>query len=159
MSYAPSQFAWRSQKAVGIYSGPPSYESLASNLDQDLLHSECRTFQYSPDGSLLAYAFDSQILIVETGNASGASGASAASSSSSSAAANGQPPTLQCKPLHTFDVEKVVDLHFSPRGRYLSTWQRLVKDADGNGAPNLHVFDCQSGECVGSFERKNQSGW
>lgn len=139
----PSQFAWRSQKAVGIYSGPQSYEPLTSLLDESLLQSTARVFQYSPDGSLLAFAFENTCLVVSTSD-----GASTSSSSQD----------LQCKPLHTFDVGKVVDLHFSPQGRYLSTWQRPWKDDAGNNAHNLHVWDCETGDCVASFERKNQVG-
>lgn len=140
------QFAWRSQKSIAIYDGPPSYESLTSSLDEESLQSNAKAFKYSPDGSLLAFAFDSSCLILSAGSADNAS--------SSSSATGGQ-----CRPLHTLEIEKVVDLQFSPRGRFLSTWQRPFKDADGNNAHNLHVWDCESGECIGSFERKAQQGW
>lgn len=139
-----SQFAWRSQKAVGVYSGPPTYESLGSLVDESVLNSPARTFQYSADGSLLAFAFDHACLILST-----KAGASSSSTPSQD---------LQCKPLHTLEVDKVVDLQFSPRGRFLSTWQRPFKDDEGNNARNLHVWDCETGECVGSFERKVQQG-
>lgn len=145
----PSQFAWRSQKAVGIFSGAPDYVSLTGSIDESVLQSAARTFQYSQNGSLIAFAFDSHCLVLSTNGSS--------SSSSSSHSVVGQKDE-QCKPLHTFEVDKVVDLQFSPKGRYLSTWKRPFKDVDDKNAKNLHVWDCESGECVGSFERKNQQG-
>ncbi|MCO5599764.1 hypothetical protein L7F22_053871 [Adiantum nelumboides] len=137
----PSQFAWRSQKAVGIFSGAPNYVSLTGSIDESVLQSAARTFQYSQNGSLVAFAFDNHCLVLSTNG----------SSSSSS-------KDEQCKPLHTFEVDKVVDLQFSPKGRFLSTWKRPFKDAEDKNAKNLQVWDCESGECVGSFERKNQQG-
>lgn len=144
---AASQFTWRSQRAIGIYSGPPTYSSQADHLDVDLLNSTARTFKYSSDGSLLACAFDSVCLIIST--------AQPDSSSSSSSGANG----VQCQVLHSLPIEKVVDLQFSPKGKFLSTWQRPSKDAEGNNEKNLNIWNTQSGENVGSFERKSQEWW
>jgi translation initiation factor 2A len=144
---AASQFTWRSQKAIGIYSGPPDYSSQAGQLDVDLLNSTARTFQYSLDGSLLACAFDSVCLLISTQPPS--------SASSSSSTTNG----FQCQALHSLPVEKVVDLQFSPKGKFISTWQRPSKDAEGNNEKNLNIWNTQTGEKVGSFERKSQEGW
>ncbi|UZJ56294.1 hypothetical protein CBS101457_005614 [Exobasidium rhododendri] len=143
---AASQFTWRSQKAIGIYSGPPEYTSQANQLDEGLLNSTARTFQYSLDGSLLACAFDSVCLLIKAQPAS--------SESSSSSSTN----DFQCQALHSLPVEKVVDLQFSPKGKFISTWQRPSKDAEGNSERNLNIWNTQTGEKVGSFERKSQEG-
>lgn len=145
---AASQFTWRSQKAIGIYSGPPNYASVAEQIDPELLNSTARTFQYSLDGSLLACAFDSVCLLVSTQDSS------TASTSSSS-----NPIDFQCKALHSLPVEKVVDLQFSPKGKFISTWQRPSKDAEGNNEKNLNIWNTETGDKVGSFERKSQEGW
>lgn len=145
---AVSQFTWRSQKAIGIYSGPPNYASVAEQIDAELLNSTARTFQYSLDGSLLACAFDFVCLLISTQASSTASTSSSYSSSD-----------FQCKALHSLPVEKVVDLQFSPKGKFISTWQRPLKDAEGNNEKNLNIWNTETGEKVGSFERKSQEGW
>lgn len=60
--------------------------------------------------------------------------------------------------IHTIDLPRVVDLAFSPRGGYLSTWQRPFKDEQGNNAHNLKLFRTSDGAEVGSWERKSQDG-
>jgi translation initiation factor 2A len=142
---AASQFTWRSQKAVAIYSGPPDCQTQTEHLDADLLNSTARTFKYSPDGSLLACAFESVCLLVSTQQISSASSSSAGSSS--------------CKALHSLPVKQVVDVQFSPKGKFISTWQRPFKDAEGNNEKNLIIWNTDTGSIVGSFERKSQEGW
>lgn len=142
---AATQFTWRSQKAVKICSGPPDYESQSDHLDADLLNSTARVFQYSLDGSLLACSFDSVCLLVSTQQAS----------TSSSSSSKG----FSCKALHSLPVKQVVDLQFSPKGKFLSTWQRPFTDAEGNNARNLNIWNTETGAIVGSFERKSQGGW
>ena len=145
---AASQFTWRSQRAIGICSGPPDYKSQAGKVDAELLNSAARTFQYSLDGSLLACAFDSVCLLVAT-----------QPESTSSLASTSSANDFECRALHSLPVDKVVDLQFSPKGKFLSTWQRPSKDAEGNNEKNLNIWNTQTGERVGSFERKSQEGW
>lgn len=47
---------------------------------------------------------------------------------------------------------------FSPRGGYLSTWQRPFKDEAGNNVNNLRLWRTSDGAEVGSWERKTQEG-
>ncbi|MCO5558277.1 hypothetical protein L7F22_011856 [Adiantum nelumboides] len=123
MTTFDSQYAWRSQRSIGVYAGPPSYESLTTDtLDADFVNSSARALRYSPNGSLLAAAFDSAVLLVTT---------SSTETGTSSAQDN------KCRQSHVLPVEKVVDLQFSPRGTWLSTWQRPYKDQDGNNERNL----------------------
>ena len=60
---------------------------------------------------------------------------------------------------HDLPAPKVVDLQFSPKGSYLSTWERPYKLEDGSNARNLKIWDTEKGVEVASFERKAQEGW
>ncbi|XP_050673371.1 eukaryotic translation initiation factor 2A isoform X1 [Leptidea sinapis] len=54
----------------------------------------------------------------------------------------------------------VRDMFFSPMDTYLTVWEMFLITKDHpQGQPNLHVYSSSSGELVGSFVQKNQSGW
>lgn len=132
-SIVPSQWAFRSQKAVGIATGAPTFtSSVASNEE---LRQTARVVAYSPDGSLLAAAFDDAVRLVATASDD------------------------NVNVLHSLAASKVVDMRFSPRGRFLSTWERPAKDAEGNPTRNLCVWDTATGARLAAFERKSQDGW
>jgi uncharacterized protein with WD repeat len=78
--------------------------------------------------------------------------------------------------LHELPIPNVVELQFSPRGTYLSTWERpgtwpapyfwssslstfLVKLEEGHQHKNLRVFSTSAGEELVSFSQKSQDGW
>ncbi|KAG2021185.1 eukaryotic translation initiation factor 2A [Coprinopsis cinerea AmutBmut pab1-1] len=50
-------------------------------------------------------------------------------------------------------------MSFSPRGTYLSTWERPVKLEDGAQHKNLRVFSVSTGEELISFSQKSIEGW
>lgn len=56
-------------------------------------------------------------------------------------------------------IPNVADLKFSPRGTYLSTWERPVKLEDGSQHKNLRVFSSSTGEELVAFTQKGQDGW
>ncbi|CAD6923483.1 unnamed protein product, partial [Tilletia laevis] len=124
-------FADRAQKSIGLNTGPPDY-SAVSGLDQ--VEGVTRIFQYSPDGSMFAAAMDNFTRLVDTREAS----------------------TSTVK--RDLPVEKVVTLEFSPKGSFLSTFERPIKLEDGTGTKNLKIWDTKTGEVVASFERKTQDG-
>ncbi|PWN41014.1 translation initiation factor eIF-2A [Ceraceosorus guamensis] len=133
-SFAPQQWGYRTQKRVGLGAGAPSF---ASHSLPDL-EATARTIVYSPDGSIFAASYDDSVRLVSTGAASAAEVV----------------PT----PSFILAAAKVIDMRFSPRGRYLSTWERPNKDADGNPIKNHSIWNTQSGERIASFERRNQEG-
>lgn len=87
---------------------------------------------YSVDGRLYAYALPTVVRIYQAEGAQ----------------------LLQELPL-----PNIVDLSFSPRGTYISTWERPVKLEDGAQHKNLRVFSASTGEELISFTQKSMEGW
>lgn len=64
-------------------------------------------------------------------------------------------------------AENVYELGFSPLGTYIITWQRPMKDENGDATKNLKVWrtlDDNAGEAgeravVGQFVQRSQTGW
>ena len=56
-------------------------------------------------------------------------------------------------------MSNVLEINFSPRGTYISTWERPVKLEDGAQHKNLRVFSVSTGEELISFTQKSQEGW
>ena len=129
---AATQWAWRASKSIGLNTGTPSFAPVAG-FEQ--VTGPTRTFQYSPDGSMFAAAMEEFTRLVDTTEAS----------------------TSQVK--LDLPAAKVVDLQFSPKGNYLSTWERPVKLEDGSMSKNLKIWDAKTGKEVASFERKSQEAW
>ncbi|KAH9842442.1 eukaryotic translation initiation factor eIF2A-domain-containing protein [Rhodofomes roseus] len=130
MASAPSQqYAFRSQKALGLVGGTPNYEPLDHFQAPDV---SARTYQYSADGRLYAYAVPSGVRIFQAESAQ----------------------LLQELPL-----PNIVDIAFSPRGTYLSTWERPTKLEDGTQHKNLRVFSASTGEELVAFTQKSFEGW
>ncbi|CAO1631575.1 unnamed protein product [Parajaminaea phylloscopi] len=130
-----TQWAYRSQRSIGLLTGPPSF-SPVSGFDREEADSsnQTRVFKYSPDGRYVAMAMDKHLLLLSTAD----------------------PNSSQRT--HTIELPRVVDLAFSPRGGYLSTWQRPFKDEEGNNMHNLKLWRTSDGQEVGSWERKSQDG-
>lgn len=61
--------------------------------------------------------------------------------------------------LRELQVPNVVDIQFSPRGTYMSTWERPVKFEDGSQHKNLRVFSVSTGEELVAFSQKSQDNW
>jgi translation initiation factor 2A len=53
----------------------------------------------------------------------------------------------------------IVEINFSPRGTYISTWERPVKFEDGTQHKNLRIFSVSTGEQLTAFSQKGQEGW
>ncbi|KAH9974523.1 eukaryotic translation initiation factor eIF2A-domain-containing protein [Russula compacta] len=123
------QYAFRAQKSVGLIGGSPTYDRIEAFHSPD---AAARTFQYSQDGRLFALAVPSGVRIhqAETGVL-----------------------------LQELALPNVVELRFSPRGTYLSTWERHVKLEDGSQHKNLRVFSASTGEELISFSQKSQDVW
>jgi len=82
--------------------------------------------------------------------------------------------------LQELPLPNIVELKFSPRGTYISTWERprtyprfthlsyspvpslplpTVKPEDGSQHKNLRVFSASTGEELISFTQKSQDNW
>ncbi|KAK7677087.1 hypothetical protein QCA50_006344 [Cerrena zonata] len=130
MASQPSQqYAYRAQKKIGLVGGTPNYTPLDNFQNPDV---PARTYKYSSDGRLYAYALPSGVHIYQAEGAQ----------------------LLQELPL-----QNIVEINFSPRGTYLSTWERPVKLEDGQQHKNQRVFSVSTGEELVAFTQKSQEGW
>ncbi|TPX63014.1 hypothetical protein PhCBS80983_g00066 [Powellomyces hirtus] len=95
---------------------------------------DVRVFEYSPDGRYLAWVLQDRVKIFD------------ASTNSL---------------VQEISQKNVIEIEFSPRGTFVSTWERLVKNADSETNPhkNLIVWEVTTGKQLISFTQKNQSGW
>jgi translation initiation factor 2A len=123
------QYAFRAQKSLALVAGSPNYAPLQNLVVPD---APVRTHVYSADGRLYAYALPTVVRIFQ------AEGAQLS---------------------QELPIPNVVELHFSPLGTYLSTWERPVKFEDGTQHKNLRVFSTAAGDELISFTQKSQEGW
>ncbi|KAF9463413.1 eukaryotic translation initiation factor eIF2A-domain-containing protein [Collybia nuda] len=128
-SQISQQYAFRAQKAFGLVNGTPEYTLVSGFVAPDV---PARTYHYSADGRFFAYALPTVVRIFQAEGAQ----------------------LLQELPL-----PNIIDLRFSPRGTYLSTWERPVKLEDGAQHKNLRIFSVSTGEELISFSQKSQEGW
>ncbi|KAJ2928491.1 hypothetical protein H1R20_g8590, partial [Candolleomyces eurysporus] len=123
------QYAFRAQKSLGLVSGSPDYAAVPGFESPDVA---ARTYVYSADGRLYAYALSTVVRIFQAEGA---------------------------QLLQELTLPNIVELDFSPRGTYLSTWERHTKLEDGSQHKNLRVFSVSTGEELISFTQKAQDGW
>ncbi|KAK7035995.1 eukaryotic translation initiation factor 2A [Favolaschia claudopus] len=123
------QYAFRAQKTLGLVGASPDY-AIAPNFEVPDV--AARVYHYSADGRLYAYALPTGVRIFQAEGA---------------------------QLLLDLPIPNVVDIKFSPRGTYLSTWERPVKLEDGSQHKNLRVFSSSTGEELVAFTQKSQDGW
>ncbi|KAL5528898.1 hypothetical protein ACEPAG_4872 [Sanghuangporus baumii] len=123
------QYAFRSQKSLGLVGGSPSYESVKGF---EAPEAPIRTYVYSPDGRLFAYVLSDCVCVHYAENA---------------------------ELLRELPLPNVIEISFSPRGTYISTWERPVKLENDAQHKNLRVYSVSSGEELASFTQKSQSNW
>ncbi|KAF8507615.1 eukaryotic translation initiation factor eIF2A-domain-containing protein [Gautieria morchelliformis] len=128
-SQMSQQYAFRSQKQLDLVGGTPSYDHLEGFQTPE---ETARTYQHSPDGKLFAYAVPTGVRIV--------------------AAEDGGV-------IQELTLPNVVELGFSPKATFLSTWERPVRLEDGPQHKNLRIFSVATGEEVFAITQKSQEGW
>jgi len=128
-SQISQQYAFRAQKALGLVGGSPNYFPVEGFENPDV---PARTYHYSADGRLYAYGLPTGVRIYQAEGA---------------------------QLLQELQLPNIVELRFSPRGTYLSTWERPVKLEDGSQHKNLRVFSVSTGEELITFSQKSQEGW
>ncbi|KAI1433789.1 translation initiation factor eIF-2A [Xylaria sp. CBS 124048] len=133
---APLQFAYRTQKEIGITNADPVYAPVPEFVKPE---GNLRCCVYSPCGRFLAWASTERVCVVDC--------------------ANGHI-------LATLLVSNVFDVAFSPRGTYLSTWERPAKDENGDATKNLKIWhtieeiaEGAEKQPLGQFVQKSQTGW
>ncbi|KAJ7221475.1 eukaryotic translation initiation factor eIF2A-domain-containing protein [Mycena pura] len=123
------QYSFRAQKSLGLVGGSPEYAVVPNFEVPDV---PARVYNYSADGRLYAYVLPSVVRIFQAEGA---------------------------QLLLDLPIANVVDIKFSPRGTYISTWERPLKLEDGAQHKNLRVFSSSTGEELIAFTQKSQEGW
>ncbi|KAK8020026.1 hypothetical protein PG990_005164 [Apiospora arundinis] len=132
----PLQFAYRTQKAIGVTDAAPVYAPLPGFTKPE---GNLRCCVYSPCGRYIAWATTDTVAIVDASSA---------------------------QVLATISVVNVFEVAFSPRGSFFSTWERPGKDESGDATKNLKIWrtieDVPEGsqkEPIGKFVQKSPTGW
>ncbi|KAK7040360.1 hypothetical protein VNI00_009830 [Paramarasmius palmivorus] len=123
------QYAFRAQKSIGLVGGSPDYKPVEGFVAPD---ATARTYNYSADGRLYAYALPSVVRIFQAEGA---------------------------QLLQELTIPNIIEFNFSPRGTYISTWERPLKLEDGSQHKNLRVFSVSTGEELIALSQKSQEGW
>ncbi|KAI9825375.1 MAG: hypothetical protein M1819_000541 [Sarea resinae] len=133
---APTQFAYRTLKGIGVVDAAPVYEPLPGFERPE---GNLRCCVYSPCGRYFAWASPEKVTVID--------------------ASVGHVIT-------TLPAENVFELGFSPLGTFIITWQRSSKDEEGNAVKNLKVWRVieegvpdEEHRVVGRFVQKSQTGW
>ncbi|KAL8725912.1 MAG: hypothetical protein Q9166_007040 [cf. Caloplaca sp. 2 TL-2023] len=136
---APTQFAYRTSKCIGVVDAAPVYQPLPEFTRPE---GNSRCCVYSPCGRYFAWASPERVTVSD--------------------ASVGHVIT-------TLPAENVFELGFSPLGSFIITWQRPSKDDNGDAVKNLKVWSVLEGQTpgaeadehtvVGRFVQKSQTGW
>ncbi|KAF9428101.1 hypothetical protein BGZ94_003370 [Podila epigama] len=127
-SLPPTQFAFRSSAGIGLSEGAPAFGAPAGFEKQV---GNIRVLQYSKNGLHLAWATPDSVKVMDA-------------------------QSLQM--VQEFAIKDVIEIDFSPKGTYLSTWQRQIKTEDGSHK-NMSIFEVKTGQELTSFSQKNQNNW
>ncbi|KAI9147837.1 Eukaryotic translation initiation factor 2A [Paramyrothecium foliicola] len=133
---SPLQFAYRTQKTIGVFDAAPAYESLAGFTKPE---GNLRCCAYSPCGRFFGWASPDAVIVVDASTGS---------------------ETLR------LPIVNVYELGFSPRGSFLITFERPGKDEAGDATKNLKVWrTIEEGVAgsdklpLGQFVQKQQGNW
>jgi translation initiation factor 2A len=133
---SPLQFAYRTQKAIRVVDAAPVYERLPGFVEPE---GNLRCCVYSPCGRYFAYANEKGVTVVD--------------------ASVGHDLT-------TLALPTVYELAFSPKGTFLSTWERPSKDENGDANKNLKIWrvieevaEGAEKQPLGKFVQKGGDGW
>ncbi|KAL5636256.1 hypothetical protein ACGC1H_004913 [Rhizoctonia solani] len=129
MSTETQQYAFRSQKQLGLVGGLPEFAPIDAF---DKPSTTARTCTYSQDGRLFAYIIPEGVYIVDAGT---------------------------FKVVQAIEVPNIVELAFSPLATFLQTWERPQKLEEGAQHKNLRIWRVADGTEVASFTQKAQEGW
>ncbi|PNH57504.1 hypothetical protein VD0003_g328 [Verticillium dahliae] len=133
---SPLQFAYRTQKHIGVTDAAPVYAPLAGFTNPE---GNNRCCEYSPCGRYFAWADPKLVSVVN--------------------AADGTP-------VLSLPIANVYELGFSPLGTFLVTWERPGKDENGDATKNLKVWrtiedgvPAEEKQPLGRYVQKSQGGW
>ncbi|CAE6434537.1 unnamed protein product [Rhizoctonia solani] len=129
MSTETQQYAFRSQKQLGLVGGLPEFAPIDAF---DKPSATSRAYTYSQDGRLFAYILPAGVYIVDAGT---------------------------FKVVQAIEVPNIIELSFSPLATFLQTWERPQKLEEGAQHKNLRIWSVADGAELTSFTQKAQEGW
>ncbi|KAJ3740333.1 eukaryotic translation initiation factor eIF2A-domain-containing protein [Lentinula detonsa] len=131
-SQISQQYAYRAQKSLALIGPSPTFDPIPGFIAPDP-DAAARTYAYSADGRLYAYALPGCVRIFQAEGA---------------------------QLLSELALPNIIELSFSPRGTYLSTWERPLKlDGSAQQHKNLRIFSVSTSDELVSFTQKSQEGW
>ncbi|PNY29470.1 Eukaryotic translation initiation factor 2A [Tolypocladium capitatum] len=133
---SPLQFAYRTQKTIGLFDAAPAYEPLAGFGKPE---GNLRCSAYSPCGRFFGWASPESVTVVDASTG---------------------------RRVLNLPLVNVYELGFSPLGTFVITWERPAKDEAGDATKNLRVWrTVEEGvaggdkQPLGRFVQKQQGGW
>ncbi|MBW0513017.1 hypothetical protein O181_052732 [Austropuccinia psidii MF-1] len=127
-----NQYHFRSLKSCGIINGHPLFQPPSIGSLQ-LSQENVKAFVYSSDGSRFAISSQNGVHVHD--------------------AVTGQE-------LVQLTAPGVIDVGFSPKGTWISTWERYVKPTEEKAQhKNMRIWEVTSGEEAASFSQKSLEGW
>ncbi|CAG8522427.1 9207_t:CDS:10, partial [Cetraspora pellucida] len=135
---SPTQFTCmhRSFNNLSLVLGHPTYQTVKNFQDIDDLFivpsGSIKTFQYSKDGGYLSMASPECVKIIDAETA---------------------------EPRSEIEKKNIVEIGFSPKGTYISTWERPVKLSDNLVHKNLIVWETATAQMLIQFTQKSQANW
>ncbi|KAF9352926.1 hypothetical protein BGX26_009297 [Mortierella sp. AD094] len=127
-SLPPTQFAFRSAAGVGLSEGAPEFGAPAGFEKQA---GNIRVLQYSKNGQYLAWATPEFVKVMDA---------------------------QSLAVIQELAVKDVLEIDFSPKGTFLSTWQRQIKTEDGSHK-NMAIYEVKTGQELTAFSQKSQNNW
>ncbi|CAG8631400.1 13825_t:CDS:10 [Ambispora leptoticha] len=133
---SPIQFAWNANN-IGFESSLwlRSVGKLRGTIARSprlQQKNDIKTFQYSKDGRYFGWASSEMVVVIDT-------------------------ETTEI--VKEIPRKNVVEIGFSPKGTYISTWERPVKLGENIVHKNLILWEVESGEELISFTQKSQNNW
>ncbi|KAL1923379.1 uncharacterized protein VTP21DRAFT_8359 [Calcarisporiella thermophila] len=130
MSSSPlTQFAYRTPNEIGLYYGCPSFRPVDTF---EKVTGAVRSVRYSKNGLYVAWALPEGVKIMNAESG---------------------------KVLAEIARSNVVEIEFSPKGTYISTWERPSKAEDGSAVHNLIIWEVATGNKLADFSQKLQNNW
>ncbi|GJN82562.1 hypothetical protein PLIIFM63780_006102 [Purpureocillium lilacinum] len=133
---SPLQFAYRTQKTIGVFDAAPVYTPLAGFTKPE---GNLRCSAYSPCGRFFGWASPESVTVVDTSTG---------------------------HQVLNLPIANVYELGFSPLGTFVITWERPAKDEAGDATKNLKVWRtveegvaASDKQPLGRFVQKQQGGW
>ncbi|KAG0343364.1 hypothetical protein BG004_005362 [Podila humilis] len=118
----------RSSAGIGLSEGAPAFGMPAGFEKQA---GNIRVLQYSKNGLYLAWATPEGVKVMDA---------------------------QSLAMIQELAIKDVIEIDFSPKGTFISTWVRQIKTEDGSHK-NMSIYEVKTGQELTAFSQKNQNNW